>query len=136
MGTLNCEYKGKVLKGQIKTLKECMLDIALANIEGMDETEAKYYLEVDAIPSIGSVSGLLYYSETKNISCVFYDEIVDLVKDGYGDVTSSTEVANAVFNIIGDLNNMAWFAWKHHIIDDGFVEEVLEKAKELKVIKS
>ena len=70
-------YEGKYIKN-VKTLKDAMLDIALYNIDGMNEKEAKNFLLNDAIPAYGLVSGLVYYKETESIAVQFYDEIIEL----------------------------------------------------------
>ncbi|RLF44395.1 MAG: hypothetical protein DRN17_04525, partial [Thermoplasmata archaeon] len=68
----------------MSNLEDVFKDILRDNIEGMNREEAKYYAENDAIPDAGSVSGLIYYSETEAIARDHYDEITQVVKDAYG----------------------------------------------------
>ena len=124
---MNCDYKEKILEYyEIRSIKDCMMDIALYNIDGMSFEEAKHYLEYDANPSVGSVSGLIYYSETEPIAYVFYDEIMELINECYGN--------EIPYQLVSKLNNITWFAWENYIGDDDFIEDVLEKALELKLI--
>lgn len=124
---MSCDYKEKILEYyEIKNVRDCMMDIALYNIDGMDYEEAKHYLEYDSNPSIGSVSGLIYYSETEPIAYTFYDEIMELINDIYGN--------EIPYQLVSKLNNITWFAWENYIGDDEFIEDVLEKALELKLI--
>ena len=92
-----------------------MLEIAKENIEGLDYEEALYYLNNDAIPAAGSVTGLIYYSDTEQIAEKYYDEIIDLMKELYG---------NNIPTDLLTLNNMAWFAWEYYILGNG--EQVLK----------
>ena len=125
---MECDYKEKILEYyEIKTIKDCMMDIALYNIDGMSYEEAKRYLEYDAIPVSGSVSGLIYYSETEPIAYTFFDEIIELIHEIYGN--------EIPFKVIRTMNNLTWFAWENYIGDDDFIKDVLEKAVELKLIE-
>ena len=93
-----------------------MLEIAKENIEGMDYEEALNYLNDDAIPSSGSVSGLIYCSDTESMAIDYHDKIINLMKEEYG---------NCIPANILTLNNMAWFAWEYYILGNG--EQVLEE---------
>jgi len=100
------------------TLKEKMFEIALNNIDGMTEEEAEHYLENDAIPATGSVSGLIYYSETEPITIEYFDDIIEIMKEYHGDCIPSEYLS---------LNNMAWFAFEHYVFH--YTTEIIEEAK-------
>ena len=118
-------YQPKVLK-RIDEIKDVVIDIMLDNIEGLNYEEAEYYLINDAEPSIGSVNGLIYYSETEQIACEFYEEIIEYASDIYGD--------NIPIDLVKSLNNMTWFIFNSFRYED-FIKEVLEKAIELNMLK-
>lgn len=82
------------------SLKEEFADILDSNIEGMTREEAEYYIDNDAIPSIGSVGGLIYYSETESLAKNYYEEMVDAVKNAFGDG-----------EMPATLNDLCWTAW-------------------------
>ena len=100
------------------TLYEELLKIAKDNIEGMTYDEALYWLDNDAIPSIGSVSGLIYYHETEPLACRHHDEIMEMIKEVK--LMKEADIVNAPMT----LNDMAWFAWNYLILCNG--ERVLE----------
>lgn len=92
----------------MNTLRDEIKEIMLSNIEGIDMHEDRYYLENDAIPSCGSVGGLIYYSETETLAKKYHDEIIELMKE-YGIDKHLT------------LNDMAWFAYEalsYELIDE------------------
>ena len=91
-------------------LYDALLDIVIKNIEGMNYEEALNYLNNDAIPASGSVSGLLYTVDTKKLAKDYHDEIVDLMEELGFD--------KALY-----LNDMTWFAWEALILGHG--EQVL-----------
>jgi len=94
----------------VMKLYDALLDIVIENIEGMSYEEILNYLNHDAIPSYGSVSGLIYCSETNEFACKYHDEIIELMR--------SYDMAPL------NLNDMAWFAWETLILCHG--EQVLE----------
>ena len=94
----------------MKNLRDALLNIARENIEGLTYQEALYYLNNDAIPSDGSVSGLIYCSETEELAKKFHDEIIELIEELGVDRPLK-------------LNDMAWFAWEALILGHG--KEVL-----------
>ena len=93
------------------TLFEKLIEIAKNNVEGMSREEAIYWLDNDAIPSIGGVAGLIYYNETEPLSREYYEEIIELMQDA--------EVHDL------SLNDMAWFAWDALIFGRG--EEIVTR---------
>jgi len=95
------------------TLRETFKNILEDNIEDYSKQEAEYYIDNDAIPDAGSVSGLIFYSETEPIAKEFHDEINELIKDAYGE------------NACHTLNDMTWIAWS--IILPGLKDEVLNE---------
>ena len=120
-------YKAKYLES-IETLEDIMMDIALYNIEGMDEKEAKDFLLNDAIPAYGAVTGLIYYKETEPITIQFYNEIIELLRDIYGDCIPA--------QIVENLNSLTWSAWELLVLgNEYFIEEILNKAKELNILE-
>lgn len=109
------------------SLKDELYEIALQNIEGMTEEEARYYLENDAIPASGSVSGLIYYNETEPLACDYYDEIIEIMQEIYGD---------CILADILTLNNMTWFAWEYLILgNEEVIDEIIELAHERNILK-
>ena len=90
------------------SLMEKLLEIAAENIKGMEKEEAIYWLDNDAVPEYGSVSGLIYYDETEAIAKEHFSEILKLMKEiGIACPTSF------------DVNDMAWFAWSYLILGNG-----------------
>lgn len=98
-------------------LRESVKEIILVNIDGMSSDEAKYYIENDARCNTGSVSGLIYYSETIKFFDDNEEEILDLAREYEFDL-KPTELG-----MTGYKNNMAWFAF------DVLVDEVFEGMK-------
>lgn len=93
------------------TLFEKLIEIAKNNIDRMSREEAIYWLDHDAVPSIGGVAGLIYYNETEALSHEYYEEITELMRDA--------GVCNP------SLNDMAWFAWNALIFGRG--EEIVTR---------
>jgi len=119
------QYLGKYLT--INSIKDVMYDIALQEIDGMDEEEAKDFLMNDAIPSFGSVSNLVWFSQTEPIACEYYDEIMELANDFY--------YKNIPYEIVKSLNNITWFAWEYIILGNKEnVNEIIKIAKEKGII--
>ena len=120
-------YEAKFLKS-VESIEDVMLDIALYNIDGMDEEEAKDFLLNNAIPAYGAVSGLIYYKETKPIAVQFYNEIIELLKDIYGDYIPT--------QVIENLNNLSWSAWEVLVLgNEDFIDKILDKAKKLNILE-
>ena len=119
------QYLGKYLT--INSIKDVMYDIALQEIDGMDEEEAKDFSMNDAIPSFGSVSNLVWFSQTEPIACEYYDEIMELANDFY--------YKNIPYEIVKSLNNITWFAWEYIILGNKEnVNEIIKIAKEKGII--
>ena len=117
---------GKYIK-LCRTVKEKMFDIALQEIEGMDEEEARYFLMDDAVPNYGAVTKLIYHSDTSPIAAEFYDEIIELICNIYGD--------NIPCSSVDSLNTIAWFAWEMIVLgNESNIDEIIELAKEYEVI--
>ena len=101
--------------------------ITFQNIDGMSEEEARNYLMNNAIPSCGSVSGLIYYSETEPLACEYFDEIIEIMKDVYGNCIPSNRLS---------LNDLAWFAWQYLILgNEDMIDEIIEEAIEEGIIE-
>ena len=104
----------------MKTLKEIFYEIALNNIEGLTKSEAKHYLKNDALPSAGSVSGLIYNDEIDEIFYNHYDELI--------------EILNGVYECIPlnklDKSYLVWSAWELIILHNKEnIKEILEIAE-------
>ena len=121
---MKTNYQPRVLQ-EVRSIRDVMKDICLYNITNLPLEEAREYLEQEARPNTGAVVGLIYFTETEPIANLFYDEIVELLKETYWD-------KRGYENILSNLNDMAWFAFNYYIQDDTFREEVLkEKEKKL-----
>ncbi len=96
-------------------LQEIFKDILRANMEGMNRKEAEYYAENDAIPDSGSVSGLIYYSETEPIAKDNYDELTQTIKDTFGPMDECPS-----------LNDLVWMGWAAMLPDikDDVIQEI------------
>jgi len=90
----------------MKNLRDALLNIARENIEGLTYQEALDFLNHDAIPDDGNVSGLIFTDDTEKLARDYHDEIIDLQK-GLG------------FDKPLKLNDMAWFAWNLLILGNG-----------------
>ena len=119
------QYKGKYLT--VIDIKDVMYDIALQEIDGMSEEEARHFLLEDAIPVNGSVSNLIYFSQTEPIACEFYDDIMPLIKEIY--------YKDVPYEVIKSLNNITWFAWEYIVFgNEQNINEIIELAKEKGII--
>jgi|GEM_PF-3983611 len=88
------------------TLHEWIFDEIQNNIEGMTEEDARYWVENDAICSAGSVSGLIYYTDTVK----FFDECEDEILELAQEYEFNPDVRE--HGIQGYKNQMAWFAFE------------------------
>lgn len=110
-------------------LEKAMFDILESNIDGMDLDEIKYYMENDAICSTGAVSGLIYYSETREMFKENFEEILELVED------YKEEIGEAP-NFDMNYNNLVWFAFEwlnnkwFNTIDWDSIEEDLNEEED------
>lgn len=87
-------------------LEKVMFNILENNISDYDTLEEiKHYMENEAICVNGSVNGLIYYSETKEIFKNNFEEILELVEE-YKDEVG--EMPNIELNY----NNLVWFAFE------------------------
>jgi len=118
-------YKTKVLK-YVNDLDDVFIDIALYNIDGLTYEEAKNYLEKDASPVSGAVSGLIYYIETNVIGSKYYEDCMEMIQQVYGDEIK--------FEIVKSLNNIVWICWELWL-NAYSIEKVLNKALELEILK-
>jgi len=110
------------------TLENEFLQIALDNIDGMTYGEAYNFLMNDAEPSSGSVNGLIYYSETEGIAEDYYEDIIDLFCDIYGNKTLP-------YDLVQSLNNMTWAAWSFMVYgNEDNIEKILKIALKKKKI--
>ena len=82
-------------------LKDKFKKILLKNIEGMTRDEAEHYIENEAIPSLGNVSGLVYYSETEPLVDDYFEEMVEAIKNYIGE-----------FSCPSSKNELTWMAWE------------------------
>ena len=99
-------------------LRENFKDILRDNISCMDRESARYYVENDAIPESGSVSGLIYYSETESLAREYHDEMVKAIHDSFGPLEKCPTM--------NDLTWMAWSAILPEIADEVIEENNLE----------
>jgi len=119
-------YMPKYIKN-VDSLDKALMDIALYNIDGMSEEEARNFLMNDAIPEMGSVKKMFYYSETEPFAVEFYEEILEELKDVYG--------KDIPYEAVKSLNNVAWAAWGVKVLgNEEFIDRVIEKAKELDLL--
>ena len=88
------------------TINEWVFDEIQDNITGYTKDEANRWIEHDAICSTGSVSGLIYYSDTVAFFNEFEDDILDLAKDCDYNLDAREH------GIRGYKNLMAWFAFE------------------------
>jgi len=120
------QYTGKYLT--INSIEDVMFDIALIEIDGMTEEEARNFLINDAIPVNGSVTSLIYYSQTEPIACEYYGDIMYLIEEIY--------CKDVPFEVIKSLNNLTWFAWEYIVLgNEENVNEIIEIAKDKKLIE-
>jgi len=110
------------------SVKDEMFDIALNEIDGMSEEDARYFLMNDAVPVTGAVSGLIYYSQTEPIAKEYYEEIIEMLRELYGE--------EIPYKLIKTLNNLTWFTWEYLILcNEENVNEIIELAKDKKLIE-
>lgn len=97
------------------SLREDFKDILRNNVEGMNRDEAKYYVENDAIPESGSVSGLIYYSETEELARLYHDEMVEVINSNFGQLEKCPTA-----------NDLTWIAWSVILpeISDEIIKEI------------
>ncbi len=100
----------------MSTLRETFIEILEDNIENMSRKEAKYYIENDAIPDSGSVAGLIMYGETEPIGAQFHSELMELVKDTYGEMEECPS-----------LNDLVWIGWSAMLPE--IADEVLKTVR-------
>jgi len=110
------------------SVKDEMYDIALGEINGLNEEEARYFLMNDAVPVTGAVSGLIYYSETEKIGCEYYCEIIEMMSEIYGN--------EIPYKVISSLNSLTWFAWEYIVLgNESNIDEIIEIAKDKEIIE-
>lgn len=105
-----------------------MFEILENNISDYDNLEdVKNYMENDAICSTGAVSGLIYYSETKEIFKEHFEEILEKLEEYQND--------NGKVNFELTYNNLVWFtfenmvrSWYYSGVDE--LEETEEETEE------
>ena len=122
------DYMAKHLS-RVNTLDDAFLDIALDNIDGLSEKEARYYLSNDAIPEAGSVSGLIYNDDIKSIFSNYYEEIIEKLKELYGNEIPS--------DVMSEEDEAVYKTWKLTVLgNDDFINKTIDKAKELNLIET
>ncbi len=122
------DYMAKHLS-RVNTLDDAFLDIALDNIDGLSEEEARYYLENDAIPETGAVSGLINNNDIKSIFSNYYEEIIEKLKKLYGNEIPS--------DVMLEEDKAVYKVWNFTVPgNDDFIDKTIEKAKELNLIES
>ena len=116
----------EMVKNSIETkneLEKTMLDILINNLVDCDSLEdIKNYMENDAICVNGSVSRLIYYSETHAIFKEFYEEIFNLyndLKEEYGELNIELNANNLVWLTFEELTRK----WYYSYIEDLEIEE-------------
>ena len=87
-------------------LEDRVFDEIFNNVLGMTKEEAKYWVENDAICSIDSVNGLIYYHDTSEFFDRHEEEILKLAKEFEFDCSI---VENGMK---GFKNTMSWFAFE------------------------
>ena len=111
----------------MNNLEKAVLEEIKDNIEGMTEEEARYWVENDAICEAGSVSGLIYYSDTIKFFDDNEEDILDLASE------YEFELSPAKLGMTGYKNGMAWFAFealKDQVFDDNLDSFVFEESDE------
>jgi len=108
--------------GKLYDIENVMLEILENNIDGLETLEeVKEYIR-DAYPINGSVSGLIYYYETKLIFEKHFEDILEILED------YKTEVGT-IDDIELNFNNLVWFVWEYfrmeweNILEDIEIEE-------------
>lgn len=106
-------------------LQNTYFEILENNIEDFDTLEEiKYYMENDCICVNGSVSGLIYYSETEEIFKNNFNEIFEIIED-----LKSEYGYNFIENIEVNANNLVWLTFEETVkswyyeIEDLEIEE-------------
>jgi len=92
-----------------------MSNLRKAIIAGMTEREALYWVENDAWCESGSVSGLIYYTDTVAFFDKHEEEILDLAQE------CEFKQDPAELGMTGYKNIMAWFAFE--ALKDSVFEE-------------
>ena len=87
-------------------LERAVLEEIKDNIEGMTQEEALYWVQMDAICSSGSVSGLIYYTETVKFFNDNEEEILSLASE------YDFELSPVELGMVGYKNDMVWFAFE------------------------
>lgn len=98
-------------------LQDLFFEIAKDNVRGMTVDEVRGYIEREAIPEHGSVSGLAYYSEIKEIGAVFIDEIFMAFYEERIELPTPADGPQALSFIV-------WKAWELLILGN---EEVADR---------
>jgi hypothetical protein len=96
----------------MEELKEKFYEILKYEIKDLNYEEALYYIDNDAIPQTGSVTGLVWYSQTDPIAKEYLDELLPLVVVEY-ELKPETP------------NELVWMAWNILILGKG--EEILDE---------
>ena len=105
----------------MKILKEFFYEIALQNIKGLTKSEAKHYLKNDALPGIGSVSGLIYNYEIEEIFYSYYNELIEILSEIYPECVPLNKL---------DKSYLVWSAWELMIFDnEENIKEILKIAE-------
>jgi len=109
------------------TLKEKFFEIALKNIESLTKEEAKYFLENDALPAVGSVSGLIYNYEINEIFCKYYEELIEVLDEIYAGCFP--------INVLNK-SRLVWTAWELTILNnEENIKEILELAEKRGILE-
>lgn len=97
------------------TIHEWIFDEIQDNIAGYTKDEARYWVENDAICSVGSVAGMIYHSDTVKFFDEFENDILELAN------LCGFDPKIHEHGMLGYKNLMAWFAFevlKNDVFED------------------
>jgi len=124
----NYRYEPQILEN-VLTLEDVFLDICLNNIYNFTEEEARKWLDTTYADD-GSVSELTYIYDLEALAIEYYEEIISYLSK-YGNC-----VPNCIpIKWVNSLSRLTQVYWNLMTYSDCFQDKVIEKAKELNILK-
>ena len=120
---INLVKENITIEGGLQNTYWDILEANICDYETLDEI--KNYMENEAICSWGSVSGLIYYSETEEIFKNHFDEIFEMIEDLKMDFGS--EFINSIEL---NANNLVWLTFEETVRNWYYQIEDLEEEEE------